>query len=86
VPVVRGTAEVTYEVTGLPHEGGVGRCFLEIHRVVLVSAGIAYEDVKEYAIKQARQIEQQKLGNQGMIFGKWYDKPEVHLTKKPVSE
>lgn len=79
---VTGTAEVTYGITGLPHKGGVGRCFLEIDRTVVISAGSALGDVRGYVIEQARKAEQEKLGNQNMIFGRWYNLPVVTFIKK----
>jgi len=79
---VTGTAEVTYEITGLPHEGGVGRTFLDIDRVILLDQTVAISEREGWLIDQAYRIEQKKLGNAGMIFGRWWNEPFVKFEKK----
>lgn len=83
---VTGTAEATSEVFNGPHDGVRAKTFIEMDRVVTVPAGTAYENIEAYCIEQAVLIEQKKLSNSGYLWGKWYDKPTVTLTKRPVSE
>lgn len=83
---VNGIAEMTYQITGGPHEGLVGRAFLPIAQEVTMPKTAAYSSVRNYVINEARKAVQAMAGPRGYIFGDWFGAPTVSFVRKEFAK
>ena len=86
---VEGIAECTYKVTGGPHDGLVGRCFLPVKQTVMLDPKAAYKTVRKWLIDRARELTQKDLGameSGGYFFGDWFGEITVTFVRKDYQD